>query len=202
MADNLSSVFSAVAFKRLALVDLPGRGSHQHEIDGVSALRIFFETENRISGNISWHYFSDEMEPLHSAGEFTFYDARAKSADRTGRSEWRMYYRGDFLNCAEPGDVLILARTLNGMFFGLVFENDSAWLRSAQALFQIGEFTPRFELLTEDNLDEQELEFAKREILDELGLEISLPLSDTDEELASQELARAIACGKLVASRA
>jgi len=196
MADSLNSIFSAVVFKTLALVDLPERGSNQHEINGVGALKGFFETEQQVSGPISWHYFSDDSEPLQSTGNFTFYDARARSAARTGRTEWRMYYNGDFLSCATPGDVLILARTLDGAIFGLVFQNDSGWLRAAQTLFQFKEATPSLQLITSEDLQDQELEFIKRQILDELNIEVPIGSSDDDYELASRELYAAQQVGR------
>jgi hypothetical protein len=196
MPDNLNLIFSAVVFKTLAQVDLPEQGSNQHEINGVSALKDFFETDQQTSGLISWHYFADDSEPLQGTGNFTFYDARAKSASRTGRTEWRMYYSGDFLSCAKPGDLLILARTLSRQIFGLVFQNSSGWLRIAQVLFQLEDATPRLQLITSASLQDQELEFAKRQILEELGLEVSIPLSVDDSEIAMKELTLANNEGK------
>ncbi len=187
MSDSLNSIFSAVIFKTLAQVDLPG-GSNQHEINGVGALKEFFETDQPISGTISWHYFADDSDPIQSAGDFTFYDARARSAARTGRTEWRMYYSGDFLSYANPGDVLILARTLNRAIFGLVFQNGSGWLRAAQFLFQLEGVTLELQLITGRSMRAQELEFAKQQILEELGLELSIPVSVDNGEIAAREL--------------
>jgi hypothetical protein len=186
MTDNLNSIFSAVIFKTLAQVDLP-EGSNQHEINGVNAVREFFETDQPVSGNIDWRYFSDEEEILQSTGRFTFYDARAKSAERTGRSEWRMYYTGEFLNFAKPGDVLVLIRTKNNAIFGLVFQKESSWFRASQVLFQTQDATSKMQLITGGELQKQELEFAKRQILDELGIEFSLSSSE-DESIAAREL--------------
>jgi len=195
MLYSLNSIFSAVIFKTLVQVDLPG-GSHQHEINGVNSVKEFFETGQSISGTISWHYFSDDSEPLQDTGSFTFYDARARSTDRTGRTEWRMYYSGDFLSCAQPGDVLVLTRTLGGMIFGLIFQNNSSWLRTAQVLFQLGNVTPRMQLITRESLQSQELEFARRQILEELGIEISIPSQADDDEIAVRELALANKLGR------
>src|SRR5438552_14295497 len=111
---NLSEIFGSVAHKRLTSVEIPGLGSHQHELNGVSALRQLFGTAAKTRGPISWHYFADDSEPAAEGGEFTFYDARAKSADRTGRSEWRFFYTGDFLAHANVGDTLMIAKTRTG----------------------------------------------------------------------------------------
>lgn len=190
MSYNLNSIFSAVIFKTLAQVDLPG-GSHQHEINGDNAVKEFFETDQPISGLINWHYFSEESDILQSTGSFTFYDARAKSAERTGRTEWRMYYTGEFVSCANPEDVLVLARTLGGKIFGLIFQSNSSWLRAAQALFQLEDATPRMQLITSEGLQSQELEFTKRQILEELGIEVSIPSLEADDEIAIRELTSA-----------
>lgn len=190
MPYNLNSIFSAVIFKTLAQVDLPG-GSNQHEINGVNTVRDFFETNQPISGTINWHYFSDGADTLRSTGSFTFYDARARSAERTGRSEWRMYYTGEFISCAIPGDVLVLARSLSGIIFGLVFQANSSWLRAAQVLFQLNDVTSRMQLINSEGLQGQQLEFTKRQILEELGVEVSIPSQEEDDEIAVRELALA-----------
>src|SRR5438128_2668177 len=98
MTHTLRDIFVAVASKRLVLVDLPKRGSNQHELNGVRELRAFFEASEVLSGEIAWHYFEENHEPLHSATYFRFYDSRARSVARTNRREWRLYYSGDFLS--------------------------------------------------------------------------------------------------------
>src|SRR5687767_15056671 len=117
---NLSDVFSAVAYKQLAAVDLPHAVSNQHELNGSGPLRDFFGTSGLSRGTIQWHYFSDGQDPLSESGDWTFYDARARSAGRTGRMEWRFYYTGRFLALAAPGDEVVLARTTDGTLYGLV----------------------------------------------------------------------------------
>ena len=102
---RFSQAFSAVAHKRLAEVDLPDRSSHQHELNGTRALREFFGDEEATRGDVTWVRFAEHAEPAAETGEFTFYDARAKSAERTRRSEWRFYYSGEPLADSEPGDL-------------------------------------------------------------------------------------------------
>jgi hypothetical protein len=180
---NLSSVFTAVAHKQLVAVDLPKSGSHQHELNGVAALRDFFGTNASTRGTLQWHYFADDREPVQEDGDFTFYDARARSADRTGRSEWRFYYDESFLERANVGDLLFLARGKGGQLFALVFQRDSAWLRAARMLFGVQASTPSFDALGKEKLNSQELELLRRQILTELGLEVALPVRRTDEEM-------------------
>lgn len=180
---NLSSVFSEVAHKVLVAVDLPNLGSHQHELNGVSALKEFFGTSGPTRGTLSWHYFADDQEPVQATSEFTFYDARAKSADRTGRSEWRFYYEGGFLALADVGDRFFLARSQSGQLFGLVFQGNSGWLRAAQALFGVQISTSLFDSVPRETLDHQELELLRRQILDELSLDLAVPVPPSDEDL-------------------
>ncbi|HEV7920580.1 MAG TPA: type II restriction endonuclease [Thermoanaerobaculia bacterium] len=194
MTLSLASVFAAIAAKRLALVDLPKHGSNQHELNGSARLREFF-SEEMVSGDLQWHYFAEGDEPAHAAGTFTFYDSRLKSADRTGRSEWRMYYTGDFLARAAPGDLLILARTRSEDIHALVFEGGSSWMRSAQVLFEVDSDQRRFEVIGENELDRHTVEFVSAQIIDELQLDIELPQAVDVEALAERELRRARAEG-------
>lgn len=187
---NLSNVFEAVAHKELTAVDLPNLASNQHELNGVAALRLFFGTGEPTRSEISWHYFADDVEPTEQDGDFTFYDARAKTAERTGRTEWRFYYQGDFLRQANVGDTLIFARTKTGQLFGLVFQSDSSWLRSARSLFGIDKSGTHFDEIPRGTLDAQELEFIRGQILAELNLEVTLPVIETDEQIMVDRFGR------------
>ena len=177
---NLSSIFTNVAYKTLVAVDLPNLGSNQHELNGVQALREFFGIAGRTRGTISWHYFADDQEPIREKTEFTFYDARENHPTRT---EWRLYYQGSFLAHADVGDRLFLARSQSGQLFGLVFAGGSAWLRAAQVFFGAGISTSRLDSLPREILENQDLELIRRQILEELNLDIVVPATKTDEEL-------------------
>jgi len=194
MTPSLASVFAAVATKALVAVELPQRGSHQHEINGASRLREFFGGA-KTSGELRWHRFADDVEPLHASGKFTFYDARAKSADRTGRSEWRMYYTGDFLAAAQPGDLLALVRTRSEETHAFIFERNSGWLRAARVLFDVDPNATLFRVFDEAALDARVLEFVSARILEELQLDVDVPAAPDHEAIASRELASAAAAG-------
>jgi hypothetical protein len=184
---NLSSVFSQVAHKRIVAVDLPDMGSNQHELNGVQELREFFGTDDRTRGTISWHYFADDQDPMNEETEFTFYDARENHPTRT---EWRLYYQGSFLAHANVGDLLFLARSATGHFFGLVFEDGSAWLRAAQTLFGVEASKTEFNSVPPEQLHHQELELLRRQILDELNLDIAVPSEPSDENVMVENFGR------------
>jgi hypothetical protein len=180
---NLASIFPKVVHKQIVAVELPGGISNAHELNGVSALKDFFGTHGTTKGEISWHYFADDEEPASDRGTFTFYDARAKSSHRTGRSEWRFYYYGDFLRRALVDDWVFLARTSDERLFGLVFQDGSAWLRAAQVLFGVTSTQQTFSAIGEKQLGTRQLELLHRQIFEELDLEIAVPTEATDEEL-------------------
>ena len=194
MTLSLGSLFTAVAAKRLAQVDLPKRGSNQHELNGSSRLREFFGPD-RVEGDLRWHHFVEDDQPAHATGSFTFYDARAKSAARTGRTEWRMYYTGDFLDRASAGDLLILARGQAGEVHALVFEADSSWMRAAQVLFDVDSSSIAFRITARDELNRHAIEFVSARIIEELQLEVELPTTSDHQVVAEQELKRARADG-------
>lgn len=181
---NLSDVFDAIAVKELVQVDLPS-GSHQHEFNGVSSLRELFGN-TKTSGIIQWYFFRDNEELLQEQNEFKFYDAREKSAAQTGRIEWRLYYRGEFPANASIGDVLVLTRSRQ-RYYGFIFQKSSAWLRIAQELFQFEKPSPQFGLIRKDVLSTSEIEFARRQILETIGIEPPVLSDPGDEELVVEK---------------
>ena len=190
MSMNLKDVFDAVAYKELRQVDLPERGSNQHELNGTIALCDFFAapkgvlgSDFRVEGVLQWLYFADNQDTQQTQAPFTFYDARARTASTTGRSEWRLYYYGDFLSVAQPGDALILARTKEDTLLCLVFQENSGWLRAARALFGINPANTTLQAIPDATLDARTLDFAQIQILEELGIEITVPATPTDEEI-------------------
>jgi hypothetical protein len=187
---KLSDVFLAVAHKQLALVDLPNVGSNQHELNGIAALKQLFGTEASTTGVINWHYFADDEEPQAQSGDFTFYDARKRSSIRTGRSEWRFYYTGEFLSRASVGDILVIARSLDGRYHGLVFQAWSSWSRAAEELWGMGESQLSFDLIAESELEARQLAFQREQILLELDLDVKLPVAPTDEDLIVQKFGK------------
>jgi hypothetical protein len=196
---NLLDVFSDVAVKELARVDIPRRGSNQHEINGTAPLREFFKTEEKVKGPIKWHYFNDDQEVAFEDGEFTFYDSRLKSTGITGRTEWRGYYTGDFLSLANPGDILILARTRKGELHGLLFQAGSNWLRSAAILLDLPELSRRYQVLSEKELGDKEVELTRQLILEELGLDVPLTYRQNDEDLMMARFGKTIPDTKTMA---
>jgi hypothetical protein len=187
---NLADVFAAVAYKRLAKVDLPHGGSNQHELSGVSALRKFFRGQAIKGAKVEWHYFADDQDPRSELGTFSFYDSRKKSSAQTKRSEWRFYYKKEFLECAAVGDLLVIIKTLDEHYHGLVFQAGSSWMRAAVALWEIDDVSSSFDLFSEDQLDSRSLEFRRENILAALNITVALPVSANDEDLVLEKFGR------------
>lgn len=189
---KIHEVFTDVAFKRLVAVDLPHLGSHEHELNGTAALRSFFRqpAREKVREKVHWVFLEDDADAVHGEGHVTFYDARAKSVERTGRSEWRLYYTGEFLARASVGDLLVLARAANGSLFGIVARQDSAWTAALQVLLPMGAALPRLQLVTQQSLSATELGLVAQRLLDDLGLEELLPPSTSDAQLVIDRFGR------------
>ena len=129
----------AMAVKLLKPVDLPAAGTYQHEINGAPSFRRVFGAE-RLEAPIRWIYLGSE-EPVKTTGRFTWYDARARTAERTGRSEWRLYYDGAFPAMARQGDMLLVLRFPDGTFSGAVLQSETDWIGAARELEQGGSGT-------------------------------------------------------------
>ncbi len=183
---ELSEIFGAVAYKTLAHGELPG-GSNQHELNGSRPLQEFFGDAGRLTGAIFWHFFADGAEPVKEEDAFTFYDAREQTF---GRTEWRLYYASDFLVRARVGDVLVLVRVKRESaeeIHGLVFEKDSGWLRAASELFDLQAIASALQLIPAGVLATQNSGLSRQLILEELGLDVATPPTESDTELVTRE---------------
>jgi hypothetical protein len=167
----------------MAAVDIPDKNSNQHEINGISVLKEIFGTDQTTRGQIRWHYFSDDREPEHDVNSFTFYDARARGSERTGRSEWRFYYYGDFLKRVHEGDLLVLVCRRDGTVDALLLQKGSGWERAVRQLFRLEEASSSFRILSQEELSRDDLGFLERRVLEEIGFEDELPVLASDEEM-------------------
>lgn len=107
--------------------DMPRPGK-PHEITGVGGLRPVLGTDRR-AGSLRWIMLREESPPEQRPGRFTWYDARARSSSRTGRSEWRLYCE-DGIPSVQPGDLLIVTTDGAGEIAGFLTNPSSRWLRS------------------------------------------------------------------------
>jgi EcoRII C terminal len=102
--------FKAIAWKRLRVIDLPGHGSNQHELQGITALRLILGTADRKGVRALWRGFDDDgLLVADTTSQLTWYDARAGKTDRS--AEFRLYFRNDTpLEYAKVDDLLLIAQ--------------------------------------------------------------------------------------------
>lgn len=180
----LNQIFSDIAYKKLARVDIYGNNSNQHEITATGALRDFFNTDSRITLPITWFYFNDDRAddfPSES-GIITYYDSRENHPTRT---EWRIYYQGDFLTeNSEPDDLFVLVKISNSDdLFGLIFRNQSLFYNSIIRILNldIDNLPTRTTILSDQNL-QRELNYVETKIVEALGFDELIPTSGDDSE--------------------
>lgn len=184
----LSEYFEAVAVKRLTAVEADVLRSHQHEFNGNRELKKLFGTTSETSGQTfpaRFIYLTDiEEEPVVDSGPecfLTWYDARAKSVDRTGRSEYRLYFPTTRVStCSAEGDVLILGRLANGLILVVVAECESTIASQLCWLFGVGDLDDLSFTLRESLENEGDrIGFTERVILEQIGVEV-VDLQATD----------------------
>lgn len=179
---GLSSLFDGVAVKRLAAVDACSAASNQHEITGSEPLlRILGDADrkrprngpdNRFSATYIW--LGEEGESLSEDGHLSWYDSRR---NKPRRAEWRLYYQGNAVTeLMSPGDSLFLARRSDDRLMFIVTPPDST--SESQLLWLFGlnpQISLAFEPRTFSASEDEEIGFAARFILDELGIDAEEP---------------------------
>ena len=186
---RLNQIFESIAIKKLTRVDIAGISSNQHEINGVTALRDFFQTTERYSVEIPWFVFTFNDDRSYYTEQITFYDARELSNLRTGRSEWRMYYSGDFIKLASPEDYLILLKLIDGRIIGLIIQTESPQIDPLLSIFSLSgsDLSNHFRVITSDKLVE-ELDFSERQFLESIEININFPEDKDFQHVAEKEL--------------
>lgn len=130
-----------VVVKRLSATDTDLKTSHQHEINGVAALREAFGAE-KLSLRARLVYFGKDTFTTDS--EMTWYNAAKNGAPR-----WRLYYKDNpVIKAAKPGDSLFIARYGKDDVLAIVAPRNSAYEARLFELFQIGKNVPAADLKT------------------------------------------------------
>jgi len=171
----LSQYFAAVAAKRLSAVEANPAASNQHEFNGVEQLKTLFgqaQEKQRFPARFIYLDDTDE-EAVTADGYLTWYDARAKSADRTGRSEHRLYFPSTAVSqCATEGDLLVIGRQSNDDVLVIVAEGQSTIERQLLWLFGFDDIEhPGFSVRGELESGRDRIGYAARVILEQIGIE-------------------------------
>jgi hypothetical protein len=182
---HLSEYFTGIASKHLSAVEALPHTSHQHEFNGVTALKSMLGSL-RNTFDAKFVYLSDDdPEPISDAGFLTWYDARE---DHPRRSEYRLYFPTNRVSeAAGQGDLLVIGRRPDDTLLVIVTESGSTIENQILWLFGLSDTAyPGFSVKGEIESDQLKLEFASRYILEQLGVEIE----ETDENYLDQMLRR------------
>ena len=175
-AGYLSEYFTTIAAKYLSAVEADFSRSHQHEFNGVGALKkMFGEVTGKKLFNARFIYLTDnDDEPVVSDSPLTWYDAREKHPTR---SEHRLYFPTTSVSeCMAEGDLLVLGRRPDDSILVVVAEKDSTIANQIQWLFGLtGLDHPGFSVREELETGRDRIEFASRFILENIGVEVSSP---------------------------
>ena len=173
---HLSEYFSGVAAKRLSAVEADVLRSHQHEFNGVEALkRVFGSALGRRHLPAKFLYLTDyQDEPVVADGTLTWYDARERHPTR---SEHRLYFpSNDAMERARTGDQLIIGRRPDDSVLVVVAQDASTVAGQLRWLFGVSDLADAG-FAVRDGLDDERdrIAFAARFVLDAIGVEVETP---------------------------
>ena len=173
----LSQYFDGVAVKRLSAVEADAIHSNQHEFNGVKSLRdILGEPSGKNPFPAIFLYLSDQdWEPVIGEGFLTWYDARQRARETRGvkRYEYRLYFSDNQASqCAAKGDLLVIAKRVNGELLAIIAEKETTIERQLLWLFGFSELEhPGFSVKSELETEQDRIGFAARVILEQIGVE-------------------------------
>jgi len=177
----LSEYFDGVAAKRLSAVEVNMLTSHQHEFNGVMALRqLLGEPVGRVPWPAKTAYLNDsDADPTIEDATLTWYDAREKARLERGikRTEYRLYFPSTRMSQhASEGDLLVIAKRRDGGLLVLVAENNSSISRQMVWLFGLGDMVPAgFTIKSELDTEQDRIQLTSQLLLESIGIKFNLP---------------------------
>jgi hypothetical protein len=172
----LSEYFEGAAAKTLSAVEADVLSSNQHEFNGVEGLRnILGEPDGKVRYPAKFIYLTDhDDDPVVEDGFLTWYDARQKARTERGvmRWEYRLYFPTNIVSqCANAGDLLIIAKQPDNTLLAIVAEKDTTIARQIMWLFGFSDVShPGFSVREELETEQDRIEFASRFILESIGI--------------------------------
>lgn len=175
----LSDYFEGVAVKRLSMVETSpkGAGSNQHEFNSSRPLKQLLGDQDRKGVPARFVWLGEEQEGLSEDSTISWYDSRR---NHPTRSEFRLYYPSNAVTeLMSEGDVFFLALRPDGSAMVIVTPSGSTMQNQLLWLFGLDEepeFNFTFQPIEGDQ--DNELDFAARYVLDELGIDLEEPEAD------------------------
>jgi hypothetical protein len=179
---HLAEYFSGVAAKLLSAVEVSPERSHQHEFNGSAELIRLLGQAGRDKRRYAARFLyleEDADQRVTDHSEMTWYDARAKSAAKTGRTEHRLYFPGnEVTRRAQEGDLLLIALCRDGSLLAVIAEAESSISMQLHWLFGLPDLAETgFSLRSAADFGSERLGLAASIILEQIGIEPDL--SDT-----------------------
>lgn len=169
MQGRLSEYFIATAYKVLSAVEIgKTEKHHQHEFNGISAMKAIFGNEKR-EFETKFLFIGNEDEIAQDSGKMTWYDARAAHPTR---SEFRLYFNVNFISTyATIGDIMILGLRPDQTICVIICDQESSMLGTLLWLFNIDHVGDSFALCNEEATKKIAILPAMQLILTQLGIE-------------------------------
>ena len=166
---HLSDYFDGFVIKRLSAVEADPLTSHQHEFNGVRALKDLLGTEKAVYDARFVYLSEEETEDLATSARLTWYDARIAHPTR---SEFRLYFETNaVLEQAVEGDLLFIGKTPSGEVLIVVAEANSPAEKQLLWLFRLDKTMQESFLFTEHaNFQRVGISFIERHFLENLGV--------------------------------
>jgi len=185
---SLTDYFTGVAVKKLAAVDAEPDSSNQHEVTGSGPLkRILGDRDCKLAEGSGFRttflWIAGENESVSEPGFISWYDSRRRHKTR---SEWRLYYQGNSVTeLMSEGDFLFVGRRPNDEILFAIVPESSEFLGEIFWLFDLP-FQMEERFVTKETDSSNALDFAKRLILEELGVEFREPDVSLLESLVAE----------------
>ena len=178
MDGRLSQVVVGSAVKTLAAVEAMPSRSHQHEFNGVTALKELFGESRRTFAATFLYLDDDEDRVVSSSAFLTWYDSRER---HTTRSEFRLYFPStDATERLHPGDTATFIRRTDDTVLVVFTPPDTSSQQQVLWLLGLTAPTQRVQVASPDW--DPEVGFAAREILAQLGIETAVaPVTEESE---------------------
>jgi hypothetical protein len=176
----LSKYFQGAAAKTLSAVEADMSKSHQHEFNGVDALKdIFGEPQAKQHYKTTFIYLTDRDENIVTEeATLTWYDARQKAREEKGvmRWEYRMYFSSRVVApLANEEDVLVIAKRSDNTLLAIIAEAESTIAKQVLWLFGFTDsLDPNFSVSATLNSEQHRIEFTSRRILESIGVDVEV----------------------------
>lgn len=179
---QLSDYFTGVSVKRLTRVDAEPASSNQHEVGTTQDMRHQFLGERDQIYQMVYIWLGLDLDGYTVEGTARHYDSREQQDRRN--PEWRLYYPTNRVTEAMgEGDTLFLAKDNNGILYFIVAPDGSTSEHQLLWLFGLPPKDNSFVFRAfMDNEHEQELDFAARYILNEIGVEFEVEFEIPEAE--------------------